>query len=142
MICVVCVCCVCFYINIYIYTYIYICVCVCVFFVGVCVCGRKCFFSIVGKSFSVVRITFIFYSFMLLVTNSLIFQKMFSRKYTSFDSSVVFFYPSWLKQWWKIKHSKHRGWGNSYATLYIALLQYCDITTLFHCIQFVTNFVC
>ena len=39
--------------------------------------GKKCFFSIVGKSF--VRLTFILYSFMLLVRNSLIFQKLFSE---------------------------------------------------------------
>ena len=37
--------------------------------------GMKCFFFIVGRNLnSVVRITFIFYSFMLLVRNTLIFQ--------------------------------------------------------------------
>ena len=42
--------------------------------------GKKCFFYIVGKSFdSVVRLTFIFYSFMLLVRNSLIFQRIFFK---------------------------------------------------------------
>ena len=54
---------------------------------------NKCFFSIVGNSFeSVVGLTFILYSFMLLVRNSLIFERIFSNAI--------------LK---KIKHSKHRG---------------------------------
>ena len=45
--------------------------------------GKKCFFSIVGKSFdSVVRLTLIFYSFLLLVGNYLIFQKVFSDDIT------------------------------------------------------------
>ena len=41
---------------------------------------KKCFLFIVGKSFdSVVRLTFIFCSFMLLVRNSLIFERTFSK---------------------------------------------------------------
>ena len=41
---------------------------------------KKCFFSIVGKSFDiVVRLTFTIYSFMLLVKSSLIFRRIFFK---------------------------------------------------------------
>ena len=73
----------------YIYTYIYIHVIVLLatlrtlFIYLIFTSGRygeKSFFSIVGKSFdSLVRFTFIFYSFMLLFRNSLISQRIFSN---------------------------------------------------------------
>ena len=61
-------------------------------YVCICIYGRKCVVSIIGKSFhSVVRLTFIFYSFMLLVRNSLIFQKIFSNNIPHLSHLFSFF---------------------------------------------------
>ena len=118
-------------ISMYVYIYvIYIIYILYIYFISFRQIRKEMFFSIVGKSFySVVRRTFIFYLFMLLFKN------------LGYISFYLFYSLSQMINTGLKNKTQERQRLEQLLRNVVTLLQICDITTLFYCIQFVTNFV-